>query len=330
MTSHKLIVCRRNSCDRYEDAPLPESPGDGQEWCQPGVTCNRPNDPMRDDLGLYELEERLWLNHKLLSSWNRWTRSPYCQCTYSTGNPPSTGLCRACVRPMNPDSERGLNATEFKEHERIRRLRAGPTWIVVYEYTVRAAEVALKLLIKATGPAPEGRLPSYGKHNLRALWEQLPPCSKHEILAEMQVNTLEASNPRVITATGETVSNPRPIQERPAFEKFGEEFDTVRYAWDKLPDEGIDKFNELAREWPDPIELYYLHLWTQGVLSILRGKSWDSGTKRARWDREVRLSPGLDDSSFHSDWPSTYIDEEPKVLRASRRRPSLDTGDEPV
>lgn len=230
---------------------------------------------------------------------------------------------------MNPDTEIGLNAAEFKEHERIRRLRAGPTWIVVFEYTVRAAELALKLLIKATGPAPEGQLPKYGKHNLRALWGQLPPCTKHDILAEMQVNTFDASNPRVITAAGETVANPFPVQERPVFEKFGKEFDDVRHAWDKLPDGGIDKFNELAWEWPNPIELYYLHSWTQGVLSVLRRKSWDSGTKRARWDREVRLSPGLDDSSFHSAWPSTYMDEEPKVLRASHRRPNPATGTEP-
>ena len=306
MEHRKEIICRYSTHDEYVDASPLEKLGENQEFCRRGVTCNRPSDPLRDDLGLTELEERLSLNFQLLESLNKWMRSPYCQCTYSTGNLPKSESCRYCGRPMTPDSAKELHArigNDFQNSERIRRLRAGPTWIVVYEFTVRAAEVALKLLIKATAPEPDGQLSSYRIHTLKVLWEILPACARQEILAEMLGSSLDASSPRLITAIGETITEPHSAREQPVFEKFGTEFNTVRYAWDRLPKEGIDRFNELAREWPDPIELYYLHLWTQGVVSVLNRKPWDSESKYNRWNRAVRLNLGAGESSFHSDWP---------------------------
>ena len=56
------------------------------------------------------------------------------------------------------------------EGERMRRLRAGPMWVMAHENTVRTAELALKLLIKAVAPAPAGQRPEFGKHDLSALW----------------------------------------------------------------------------------------------------------------------------------------------------------------
>ena len=115
------------------------------------------------------------------------------------------------------------------------------------------------------------------------------------------------NNPHVIRATGESVSDPIPIPEQPVFHKFGEEFDLVRYAWDNLAKEGVDRINEQAQEWPNPIDLYYLHAATEVVLSVLQRHPWDRETKRSRWDRGVRLVLGLDESTYHSDWPPTYI-----------------------
>ena len=161
--NQREIICRYGGACLNDIAPTPKKSNVQREWCEKGVTCNRPSDPMRDEIGLSELEERLWLNFGLLKSWNEWTRSPYCQCSYSSGQRPSTEYCRHCNRPVTPESARALTAVENEEHERIRRLRAGRTWIVVYENTVRAAEVALKLLIKATGPAPEGEAPHLRK-----------------------------------------------------------------------------------------------------------------------------------------------------------------------
>ena len=88
MTNQRTIVCGYNDFDEYGN-PLPPDRrlNDQQEWCKRGVTCNRPPNPQRDDLGLYELEERRWLNAALLKQWNTWLRSPYCQCTYSSGHP---------------------------------------------------------------------------------------------------------------------------------------------------------------------------------------------------------------------------------------------------
>ena len=248
MTSNQEIICRYGNLDIEDDAPVDAKNLEGhQKWCTKGVTCNRLSDPVRDDIGLYELEERQSLNFQLLSSWNRWTRSPYCQCTYSTGNLPKTGHCRSCNRPMNPQAEDelpNLSGVDRKKSERIRRLRAGPAWIVVYENTVRSAELALKLLIKATGPAPEGQTPSFGKHNLKALWEQLPPCMKHEVRMEIFANSHDRSGPHVITAAGEKITEPLPLQDQPVFDRFGEEFNVVRYAWDRLPELGIEGINE--------------------------------------------------------------------------------------
>ena len=312
------IMCRNSGIDAEGQHPYEsKNLGDHEEWCTKGVTCKRPSDPERDDIGLYELEERQSLNAQLLRSWNRWTRSPHCQCTYSTGHPPETERCRSCNRPMNPQAAQELPSflgIDREESERIRRIRAGPTWIVAYENTVRAAELALKLLIKATGPAPEGQTPIYGKHNLKALWEQLPSCMKREIRMEIYATFNERSCPNVITDTGERISEPLPPQGQPVFDKFGEEFNSVRYAWDELPDKGIEKFNESAQKWPDPINLYYLYLGTQAALSVLQRQPWDTGTVNSRWNRRVQVSLGLDESHFHSDWPPTYIIEEPMVL----------------
>ena len=312
------IVCRNSGIDEEGQHPYEsKNLGDHEEWCTKGVTCKRPSDPKRDDIGFYELEERQSLNDQLLRSWNRWARSPYCQCTYSTDHPPETERCSSCNRPMNPQAADELPdhpGIDREESERTRRSRAGPTWIVVYENTVRAAEVALKLLIKAAGPAPEGQPPSFGKHNLKALWEQLPPCMKHEVRMEIFANSHDRSGPHVITATGEKITEPLPLQDQPVFDRFGEEFNDVRYAWDKLTELGIERINEYARDWPDPIHLYYLYLGTQTVLSVLKRQPWNSHNENPRANTRVQVSLGLDESHFHSDWPPTYIVEEPMVL----------------
>ena len=259
------------------------------------------------------------LNFRLLKSWNEWTRSPYCQCTYSSGQRPSTDYCGHCKRPMTPESARALTAAEFEEHQRIRRLRAARSWTVVYENTVRAAEVALKLLIKATGPAPEGEVPTYGKHDLRSLWEIVPVCAKDKVRAEMLLGPHEANSIHVISAAGEAITEPLSIREQPIFDKFGQEFNSIRYAWEELPDKGVDGVNESAQKWPDPIILFYLHSATEAVASVLQMQPWNSDTPDPRWNRKVQLFLGLDDSNFHTDWPSTYIDEEPKTLRVGIR-----------
>ena len=317
------IMCRNSGIDTEDQYPhASKNLGAHEEWCTRGLTCNRPSDPVRDDMGLYELEERQSLNFQLLRSWNRWTRSPYCHCTYSTGHPPETERCRSCNRPMNPQAENELPdhlGTDREDSERIRRLRAGPAWIVVYENTVRAAELALKLLIKATGPAPEGQPPSFGKHNLKALWEQLPPCMKHEVRMEIYANSHDRSSPHLITATGGKITEPLSLQDQPVFDRFGEEFNVVRYAWDRLPELGIEGINEYSRNWPDPIHLYYLYLGTQTVLSVLQRQRWNSHNENPRANRRVQVSLGLDESHFHFDWPPTYIDEEPRVLNLRPR-----------
>ena len=269
-------MCRYRDTSLSDSAPPPKEPKGQQEWCKWGETCNRPSDHIRDELGLSELEERISINFQLLESWNKWTRSPYCQCTYSSGQRPSREYCRHCNRPTTPESETGLNTVEIEEGERIRRLRAGRTWIVIYENTVRAAEVALKLLIKATGPAPEGDVPTYGKHDLRALWEKVPACARNEVYAELLVGPYEANSSHVISPTGENITEPFSIQEQPVFDKFGKEFDGVRYAWDELPKKGIDSTNESAQQWPDPMNLYYLHSATEAVASVLLRQPWNS------------------------------------------------------
>ena len=216
----------------------------------------------------------------------------------------------------------GLSVVDSSEHERIRRLRAGPTWVMVYENTVRAAELALKLLINATGPALENELPKYGRHNLQALWERVPKCAKDQVDMEIFGNHHFEHLPHTITATGEIASPPLPLEEQPVFDKFGEEFNQIRYAWDDLSRKGIDEVNELAQKWPDPINLYYLYLATEAVLSVLQRHPWDSGTRHSRWDRRVQLLLGLDESTYHTDWPPTYIAEEPIVIKAKPRRPT--------
>ena len=307
--NQREIICRHGGACLNDIAPTPKKPNVQGEWCERGVTCNRTSDPMRDELGLSELEERISINSQLLKSWNKWTRSPYCQCTYSSGQKPSKEYCRHCNRPTTPESETGLTTHEIEEGERIRRLRAGRAWIVIFENTVRAAEVALKLLIKATGPAPKGEVPTYGKHDLRALWGKVPACAKHEVLAEMLFGTYETNSIHVISAAGEAITEPLSIREQPIFDKFGKEFNSIRYAWDELPDKGIEDINESAQKWPDPINLYYLHSATQAVASVLLRQPWNSDAPGFRWNRKVQLFLGMDDSNFHTDWPRAYIDE---------------------
>ena len=184
---------------------------DNQEWCERGITCNRPWDSQRDDLGLYELEERQVTNFKLLSAWNTWLRSPYCQCTYSSGHRPTSLYCRSCGRLMTPESAKEMDqfsGVDYGEYERIRRRRAGPTWVVVYEATVRAAEVALKLLIKATGPRCGNELQVHAGHNLKILWEQVPNCAKDQLAMEMFGNGHFDRRPHTISATGAIASPP--------------------------------------------------------------------------------------------------------------------------
>ena len=314
--SQKLeVICRYAGHDGYGKVLYSDKNLKGnQKWCERGTICNRPWDPQRDDLGLYELEERQTLNFKLLEAWNTWLRSPYCQCNYSSGHRPITEYCRHCIRPMTAESSKELDrlsVVDSSEHERIRRLRAGPTWIVVHENIVRAAELALKLLINATGPAPENELPKYGKHNLQALWEQVPKCAKDQVAFEGFGNPHYEQCPHTITAAGEIASPPQPLTEQPVFDKFGEEFDSVRYAWDDLARRGIDEVNKLAQKWPDPINLYYLHSATGAVLAVLQRHPWDSGTRPRSWDRRVQLVLGMDESTYHTDWPPSYIVEEP-------------------
>ena len=242
MMNGRKIICRCAGRDDEGNTPSSERAlEDGQEWCDRGITCNRPWNPQRDEVGLHELEERLWLNGQLLETWNKWLRSPYCQCMYSSGDRPTTGPCRHCKRPVNFESAEELhrlNGIDDSELGRIVRLRAGSTWTAVYENIVRAAEVALKLLIRATGPAPENKLPTYGKHNLHALWEQVPECTKRQIGLEILSNHNEASDPYLITATGEPVTEPLSLGELTVFSKFREEFNSVRYAWDNVQRKG--------------------------------------------------------------------------------------------
>ena len=226
---------------------------------------------------------------------------------------------------MNPESTVSLDSysvMDSNEYERIRRLRAAPTWVPVYENTVRAAELALKLLIVATAPAPKDECPKAGKHNLRELWNQVPECAKEELDVEIFGNQHFEYRPHTITAMGQLVSDPLPTSEQPVFHKFGEEFDSVRYAWDNLARKGLDEVNESATKWPDPINLYYLHCATEAVLSLLQRRPWDSDYRATRWDRRVQLALGLDDSTYHTDWPPSYIQEEPIVLKVKPRRQS--------
>lgn len=317
------VICRHTGYDEWGNVLLSEKGlENNQQWCEIGTTCNRLWNPERDALGLYELEERQTLNFKLLEAWNTWLRSPYCQCTYSSGHRPETEYCRSCSCPMNADSTIDLDrltGMDRSEHERIRRLRAGPTWIIVYENTVRAAELALKLLINATGPAPENELPKYGRHNLQALWDQVPKCAKDEVQLAIYANHHDEQGPHTITATGELTSEPLPIAEQPVFDKFGQEFDSVRYAWNNLSRKGVNEVNELAKKWPDPINLYYLYSATGTVLSVLQRHPWDSEASHARWDRTVQLLLDLDESTYHTDWPPRYIVEEPIVLEVKPR-----------
>ena len=322
-TNQREIVCRYKGGCLNDIAPTSAKLNARREWCEKGVTCNRPSDPMRDEIGLSELEERLSLNFRLLKSWNEWIRSPYCQCSYSSGQRPSTEYCRHCNRPMTPESARASTVVELEEHQRIRRLRAGRSWIVVYENTVRAAEVALKLLIKATGPAPEGEVPTYGKHDLRALWEIVPVCAKNKVCEEILFGPYEANSIHVISAAGESITEPLSIRGQPIFDKFGPEFNSIRYAWDELPNKGVEVINKSAQKWPDPITLYYLHSATEAVASVLQRQPWNSDTQDPRWNRSVQLLLGLDDSSFHTDWPKAYIDEEPKITEGGSQRTKI-------
>ena len=179
--------------------------------------------------------------------------------------------------------------------------------------------LGLKLLINATGPAPENELPQYGRHNLHALWNQVPKCAKDEVQLAIYANCHDEQGPHAITATGELTSEPLPIAEQPVFDKFGQEFDSVRYVWDNLSRKGIAEVNELAKKWPDPINLYYLYSATGAVLSVLQRHPWDSEGGHARWDRRVQLLVGLDESTYHTDWPPRYIVEEPIVLEVKPR-----------
>ena len=214
MLNQKQIICRYSLFGRDEAAPLPEKPGNGQEWCRPGGTCNRPSDPMRDDLGLTELEERLSLNHNLLSSWNRWMRSPYCQCTYSIGNPPVTGSCRHCGPTHEPGVGQG---TAQPTQKRLSRIRTNPQiprrahldcGIRIHGEGGRVSPEAPDQ--EATAPEPEGQLPSYGKHNLRALWEQLPTCAKHGNSRGNAGYFTRSEQPPCNHGKGETVAEIRP------------------------------------------------------------------------------------------------------------------------
>ena len=178
---------------------------------------------------------------------------------------------------------------------------------MVYENTVRAAELALKLLIYATGPAPENELPkNRDGHNLQALWNHVPKCAKDQVDWELFGNHHFDHLPHTITATGEIASPPLPPSEQPVFE---EEFNSVRYAWDDLSRKGIDEVNELAQKWPDPINLYYLYMATNAVLSVFQRHPWDSGTRHPRSDKRVQLVLELDESTYHTDWLPTYIEE---------------------
>ncbi len=233
MVHKREIICQYAGSDGYGNVILSEKKLENhQEWCEKGITCNRPRDHGRDELGLYELEERQRLNFILLKEWNNRLRSPYCQCRYSSGHQPATEYCKFCRRPMNPESTvvslDSYSVMDSNEYERIRRLRAAPTWVPVYENTVRAAELALKLLIVATAPAPKDECPKVGKHNLRELWNQVPECAKEELDVEIFGNQHFEYRPHTITAMGQLVSDPLPTSEQPVFHKFGEEFDSVR------------------------------------------------------------------------------------------------------
>ncbi len=311
MKKKQEVLCRYAGYDLYgNELPPDRSLGKHQKLCEKGTTCNRPWDPMRDEFGLNELEERQHINAMLLREWNVSLRSPYCQCKYPSGNRPKSGCCSSCNRPM--DSPTGAETdhslrTDSDGRERIRRLHAGPTWIIVYENVVRAAELALKLLIKATGPAAENDSPAFGKHDLRDLWKQVPRCAQAQVIDEICMGHHFDNSPHAIRATGEIVSEPMPITEQPVFGRFAKQFDSVRYAWDDLAKEGLNEVNEQARKWPNPMDLYYLYSATGVVLSVLQRHPWDRETRGNRWDRRVQLVLGLDESTFHSDWPRTFI-----------------------
>lgn len=323
----KEIICRYAGCDGYGNVLYSEEKlEENQEWCQEGITCNRRPDLNRDELGLYELEERQWLNVKLLEEWNRWLRSPYCQCTYSSGHRPTTGYCKSCRRPMTTESAVAMDSysgIDSNGSERIRRMRAGPTWVPVYENIVRAAELALKLLVAATGPAPLNELPTVGRHNLRELWKKVPECAKDQVYAEIYGNHHFENVPHTITAKGEPLSDPLKLSEQPVFDKFEKEFDSVRYAWQNLGRYGLDEVNDRAKNWPDPINLYYLHFATEAALSVLERRLSDSEYRTGPWDRRIQMALSLDEMTYHTDWPHTYIEEEPIVIevRAKPQEP---------
>ena len=300
------VICRYDGHDEYGNALRKSTKSECQEWCERGVTCNRPFDALRDELGLYELEERQHLNFFLLERWNQWLRSPYCQCNYASGNGPATGWCTYCKRPIDGDSANDINNgsnTDVVEVERIKRMRAGPTWVIVYENTVRAAEIALKLLIKVTAPEPEHEI----RHNLRALWQKVPECAKDRVQMELIWNHHLDHKPHVVTATGEPVLEQLPTLEQPVFDQFGEEFNTVRYAWEQLNEKGIEAINQRAQTWPHPIRLYYLHVATEALLAVLQRHPWDDESRQNRWDRRVQFNIGLEEATYHTDWPPRYI-----------------------
>ena len=128
---------------------------------------------------------------------------------------------------------------------------------------------------------------------------------------EIFSNHNEASDPYLITATGEPVTEPLSLGEQPVFGRFGEEFNSVRYAWDNIQRDGINEVNESAKEWPEPITLYYLDSATQAVLSVLQKAPWDPEITPVRRNRTVNLSLDLDQSTFHTDWPRIYIASDP-------------------
>ena len=304
--------CRYAGYDeRGNPLPPDEDLGFQQSWCQTGSTCNLPWQDERDQLGLYELKERLRLDGILLQEWNKWLRSPYCQCIYPSGQRPDDDLCVHCARPMNSQAadtlDRVFGEQRRLEGERMRRLRAGPMWVMAHENTVRTAELALKLLIKAVAPAPAGQRPEFGKHDLSALWYLVPRCTRDEIRMALDAGHLDDGGPRVIDAEGQSVTSPVPKSDRPVFTKFAAEFDSIRYAWDQLDKKGVAVVEASAKEWPDSILLYYLHQDTFTVMSVLEGRKVNPGPVNKSFRTEVRLNLGLDYQTYHSDWPPSYI-----------------------
>lgn len=317
----RSVICRYDGQDEYGRGVSKKTKAECQEWCEPGVTCNLPHDPLRDELGFYELEERQHLNRFLLERWNEQMRSPYCQCKYSSGKRPTTAWCDYCQRPSYGEVGIGSNKTKTEEdrnYEHNRRLRAGPTWFIVYESTVRAAEIALKLLIKATSPEPEHGI----RHNLRALWHKVPDCAKNRVNGELTHNHYLDDTPFVITAEGNPIPDQLPLLEQPVFDQFAAEFNNVRYAWEKLHLKGMEETNEQAKEWPNPIKLYYLHIATEAVLAVLKTHLWDIESTHIQRNRRVQSNIGLEDYMYHTDWPPRYVIEEPIVIDLKSKRRS--------